>query len=595
MKKTRGRKARLRRVAALVFALAMLCGALTRQSHAVEENPATGAITLYRWDRYSDVSRLPTRGARVQEHGRLLLSWQDNGSRYYFRMKPGKWSWTGSDTNGAFLLSDSPVSTQPLLEAALNGNNATFFTKDDMDAGFFYDGPPDNCFLYCAVDVNSDYFYPKGMADFHIFTGDGSVWEDLFGPSYNDAWSRPLAKPESTLKPIPWKMVNTYSGMEIRERTDEEHYSRLRHNANQVTASWSSWLIADFDKPYLCTVLRDIPAVAHDFSVESGVATSIGSVTYLNPGVTLTVKDGGMLTIDSLLLNDGKIVIEPGGLLILREGATVMPLSRTDENCGGIVSRGSIAVRKDAKLIGGGVTGIDLLGGSAVNFGLIASENFYAAHSRQIDNRTGGKVFAGRTLSWTKCYDAMTANIDKKAASPNMSITEKDGAMLLRSATVSVAEGFVLDRGGKATNFGSFGSAAGGSGGDVVKVFTRESGTDNWFAALTAAERDMGYSRSQPMTVTCREYLDRTGFTARARQDWLAEGGAPEGFEAYLAARLGGADMDAACTVYNAVFTVRGTQVLTVPWYQEFSVRKGGEVLSPAATPDKVEALWGGG
>ena len=134
-----------------------------------------------------------------------------------------------------------------------------------------------------------------------------------------------------------------------------------------------------------------------DFSVESGQVTNLDGPIAITNGAVITVKDGGTLTIDGWVMNNGTIKVEEGGTLYVQDGACLNKLNdKYDHQSGGIISNGLIIVGEGSKLIGGGVNGIQLLNGShVVNYGCLASENFVITQDHTVENRDRGFVLYG--------------------------------------------------------------------------------------------------------------------------------------------------------------------------------------------------------
>ncbi|MBQ9646816.1 MAG: RICIN domain-containing protein [Oscillospiraceae bacterium] len=143
-----------------------------------------------------------------------------------------------------------------------------------------------------------------------------------------------------------------------------------------------------------------IPTLNENFEVRDDQITTLGRPLYYIPeGYSITVKKDGVLTVDGVLLNDGKIIVEDGGLLIVKDGAKIMPLTKYDKNCGNIYSEGSIVIEENALLCGGALNGVVIKGGGVINFGIIATENLIIDTSHAVDNRESGYIIAGKSVS----------------------------------------------------------------------------------------------------------------------------------------------------------------------------------------------------
>lgn len=132
------------------------------------------------------------------------------------------------------------------------------------------------------------------------------------------------------------------------------------------------------------------------FSVENGQVSNFDIATYISEGTVITVKEGGTLSITGWMLNNGTIQVEEGGTLYVQDGACVNRYKDGKHTGGGIISHGLILVGENAKLIGGGIDGIQLLEGShCVNYGCVASENFKITVDHSLENRGSGFALYG--------------------------------------------------------------------------------------------------------------------------------------------------------------------------------------------------------
>lgn len=157
-----------------------------------------------------------------------------------------------------------------------------------------------------------------------------------------------------------------------------------------------------------------VPTLSQNFVVERDQITTLGRpLFYIPKGKKITVRSEGILSVDGILLNDGEIEVEDGGMLILKDGAKIMPFTQYDNGCGTITSQGSVVVQEDSLLCGGGLNGLRIEGGGVVNFGVICAENMTIAQNYAVDNRPGGSVLAGyypKRSTWTRWMLAAVAD-----------------------------------------------------------------------------------------------------------------------------------------------------------------------------------------
>ena len=591
--KTNGvRKRTLYRALSLAFAFIVLLqsGALVPPALAVEADPTTGTITLYRWDRADDAKSYTSASGNGIRF--TLLTWQDNGELYYFRSALHKYTWSGSAYNGSFVLNNAQVSTQPIMAEALRANSATFFSTTMLDARLAYV----NNMLFGGFDPGESRY--EGF----MIQYDGS--------------SGALAKPTTDSK-YHWLVDNKNGGIQFRSRTnmkDQSYGSYLKHSGNQISGTTINDESTVFNKPYVATEYQ-ISAIAHDYAITDGQVTHLdNSGTYLAKGATLTVRSGGVLSIGGTLLNDGKIVVEKGGLLLLKPGATVVPLTRSDAACGGIASRGTVIIRSNAKLIGGGANGVYLTGGIVDNYGLIASENFQVKSAYTVHNHTGAKIYAGKTMGYVKMMDALAANLDTKPSElvekdgvyyrkdgttvtlAVSGITDSDMTTFLNSANVLMIDGAIVDKGGSFTDFGSRGAAV--ENDPIVKIYVgSDPGGNDRRQALIARKSELRYYPSEPSYCTVREYLERIGMTDQCRAVLRENGqsGSDEELELFLTQTYG--DLDAITEQRHGYFTVNGSLALTIPWYNRFDLYENETCVSAGIYPDQkgIDAMKAAG
>ena len=145
-----------------------------------------------------------------------------------------------------------------------------------------------------------------------------------------------------------------------------------------------------YAKPYT------IDCISTNYTVEPGQVSNLDGPIAITNNAKITVKDGGTLSISGWCMNNGTINVEEGGTLWIQDGACVCRYNDGTTYGGGIISNGLVIVGEDAKLIGGGADGIQLLNGShVVNYGCVASENFKITNDHTIENREKGFVLSG--------------------------------------------------------------------------------------------------------------------------------------------------------------------------------------------------------
>ena len=134
------------------------------------------------------------------------------------------------------------------------------------------------------------------------------------------------------------------------------------------------------------------------FTVQNGQVTNLDGPIAIADGVTITVEDGGVLSTTDWIINNGTIVVEPGGTLLVQENTTennetrygvIAPLVDNGGLTGGrIICDGRMIVMPNCKVAGGGKYGLVFGEGSqCVNYGALISENFEVYTDHTIENR----------------------------------------------------------------------------------------------------------------------------------------------------------------------------------------------------------------
>ena len=138
------------------------------------------------------------------------------------------------------------------------------------------------------------------------------------------------------------------------------------------------------------------------FTVQNGQVTSLEGPIVIPQDTTITVQDGGVLSIKGWVINNGKIVIEPGGTMITQEDSVVSCSDKTPGLANGqIACDGLMILSTGSKVVAGGIYGMSFgEGAQCVNYGTLIAENFSVAVDHTIENRTkNSSVFAGWGIS----------------------------------------------------------------------------------------------------------------------------------------------------------------------------------------------------
>ena len=259
---------------------------------------------------------------------------------------------------------------------------------------------------------------------------------------------------------------------------DEDLY--FVHNGKYLKSS-------NYQKDYFKTYLgREVavPTLAADFSIFDDQITTLGRpIFYLPRGRTITVKSGGVLSVNGAILNDGQIVVEDGGLLILKSGARIVPFTKygtaTAALEGFVTSRGTVVVERNAILCGGGETGIWISGGNLTNFGLVCGECLTLRARGTVDNRAGGYIIGGRSPS-----RAMRIQMFRDAWNGVETAVEDVVSSLTKvgdfDSLTTIAEGAIYGNTDAAyvKSYGEKATMVGSADNPLIKVYTKDKPSD---------------------------------------------------------------------------------------------------------------------
>ncbi len=222
-----------------------------------------------------------------------------------------------------------------------------------------------------------------------------------------------------------------------------------------------------------------VGTLAEDFAVAKNQAQTLGKPLYYIPkGKTITVQSDAVLTIDGVVFNDGEIKVMDGGLLVIKDGAKLMPFTKKDTGCGKITSEGSIVIGTNALLCGGSLNGVRIQRGGVVNFGVLAGESIYAAEDYSIDNRDTGWVIAGHSPSSAARALYVQEAIKDETITPIKDPDKEFVKVGSADSTYNLLENSIY---GNTANVRKYGDAAVGSANDPkLTVMVRDTPNDEY-------------------------------------------------------------------------------------------------------------------
>ena len=202
-----------------------------------------------------------------------------------------------------------------------------------------------------------------------------------------------------------------------------------RKNNRFDVSDWNNSGYWEF--PFRIYTYREVEydAIVKSFTIGKGATYCVDKQLILADGVTITVEDGGVLTVDKELLNNGKIIIKNGGTVIVNEGGYIMSYDKDAE--GSItLDGGNLIIMDGAKVIcdqNGGVLKADN-GSTILNRGFLLVGNILSLnHNSCLKNTPDSVLLLGGRLAKER------GNVDKLTIEELVSCVERGGCVRLIS------------------------------------------------------------------------------------------------------------------------------------------------------------------
>ena len=421
-----------RRVKCLALALAMLlscCVLPGSTARAAEKTLTSGSRDMILWHKglpprdgkwyrviLSNGTRF-LRGNSVKQLDDYQLTMELLLNTTYRWRVVGKHNWNHYD-QGHFV--DMPLEETLLSANDLDLTMDTFYTADYMNTpalrfnskggtgGSGYEpmrgGAPTYDIRLC------DWSEGDGtLTDETLFSApySGSVFGEIFGEIINIASALPdkvghsiaelfgdnlrtMVVVNSTEATTPWAFIGHENDDEVDEgkyvvSIKADHKSGVYHDVyleypnaifTCVFGLYGSWVGSQEYTVYWGETIH-VDSIGADEVIGNGTVVNLNTTgdaknfLRIAPGVTLTVADGGILSVGAGVFNDGTIKVNKGGTLIVKKNALVMP-EETEKKTGNIIcDGGDLIVLSGARVVLEGPKGLDMKNGTLENHGVI--------------------------------------------------------------------------------------------------------------------------------------------------------------------------------------------------------------------------------
>ena len=276
-----------------------------------------------------------------------------------------------------------------------DGDNVTETANGEKDSATFH---------FAMLDGNGTHW---GFGLQKVSTREATVWKPnrLWQEQYMD--TRQYTEMTFQLFADPAKRNNTdyrYGTINIfepRSALEKDHY--FAHNGNTISMKQYYFAGKDWDRGFrlYTRTVRSFDVFVDDIVVNKGVTFRIDEDVMLPDDTTITVKDGGVMVVNSHLVLNGSVVVEEGGTVILNENAAVSPYYNESDNSGSFDIRGGNVVMMDnAKLVSDSENSFISIteGGSLINNGLVVASHLRLSEAALLRNEVGSTFVIGHNI-----------------------------------------------------------------------------------------------------------------------------------------------------------------------------------------------------
>ncbi len=376
------RRARCGVVLLLALALCMQLGGIPAVA-AGGAGTANGTIDVWRWVRVDSQDDLPLRDGTGYRHPVLLL-YEWNGGKY---MVDGDKRTSG--TPFQFARTDLP-------EGVAYGEKTFRTTENISHLELLYKGMDSSNGNAKQYNLVMDKKTDNGVLTSISYSGGG------FAETQSNATSIDVLTP-NTISSV--SVAGGQVALFYNVSSDRDSLVRIDDDSGNVYTSRSwTWNMARF--VMYVGYKETLSAIRSDCTIDSGQVANYDGFVYIEPGVTVTVERGGVLSISGVLYNNGTIK-NKGGDVVVQKNACIEQLCIGD-GVGGVIccdggdlvilSGGRVSVGKTESYssykteYGNGF--VLRNGATCTNFGtLVVSCSAYVVSGATLDNRASGSMF----------------------------------------------------------------------------------------------------------------------------------------------------------------------------------------------------------
>lgn len=391
---------------ALLLMLAMCLPLGLESASAADDTPLAGVdgvVDVWKWTKVKTQSDLPdqrptrTVGSRTETYDyALLITYEWKGTRYFMDFAP-----ENRKTSRGFEMRDRFWLPPTELPEGADSTLDTFRTKGNIGHVTLRptggkDSDNGNCKIYnlYAEDNSSSPLYI--MFD-NITDNTGHLGEAKGGFCFSDGTLTKYSDISFCTSDAVSDHVSAGKVKMFHNVPKLRDFCLTIDNSDGAAdcSSQTGWDMHAFD--VYIGEKEQWSAIRSNYTIKSGMVANYNGYIYVEPNVTITVEQGGVLSSSGVLYNNGTIKND-GGTVLVQPDASIEQFCLGSSPGGNLYCNGG-----DLVILSGGRVTATLFnlrdGATCTNFGALAASgsNIYLLDGATIDNRASGSILFGVT------------------------------------------------------------------------------------------------------------------------------------------------------------------------------------------------------
>ena len=428
--------------------LILSCLGVPDQTACADELEVKGTVQLYKWTRVDNLNELP----RDRNLFTVMLLWTSGVNKFdvsenrfkgvtYYSDKLKYYYYEGEDYKG-----DDVLYTYLYNAPSENSNylvipgNQSFYSKTNLSSIQiqYLDDDKDNYYTARNLGYGTYWYCPKyaiKVNNQYLF-----AWYLKTHISLVDSYETSLG---GLIRQCDWTIQGDEGRYKIFCNLKGAVDNYLQTSGNQISSNREA-NAGDF-MIYIRST-ENFSAIEKDYTVKAGQILTIEESVYIKDDVTLTIEDGGILSVKGQLFNDGKILNK--GTMMVNENACVCPFEPTSTFGGEITcDGGDIIIMENAKLLAGnGSCRLKLQNGATcVNYGYLIGAGTLEMDNSLIENKKTGHIYINYQLGKHPDYMKNASSVSEvekylTKGRNNYTLTMKNNSKIVNRGALNVTE-----------------------------------------------------------------------------------------------------------------------------------------------------------